>query len=39
VYQNTPSTTQQKKFDAIWKILDDLTKKASEEISKRPVNP
>jgi hypothetical protein len=30
--------TQQKKFDAIWKKLDDLTKKASEEITKRPVN-
>jgi hypothetical protein len=31
--------TQQKKFDAIWKKLDYLTKKASEEIAKRPVNP
>jgi hypothetical protein len=31
--------TQQKKFDAIWKKLDDLTKKALEEIAKRPVNP
>jgi hypothetical protein len=31
--------TQQKKFNAIWKKLDDLTKKASEEIAKRPVNP
>jgi hypothetical protein len=31
--------SQQKKFDAIWKKLDDLTKKASEEIAKRPVNP
>jgi hypothetical protein len=30
--------TQQKKFDSIWKKLDDLTKKASEEIAKRPVN-
>jgi hypothetical protein len=31
--------TQQKKFDAIWKKLDDLTKKASDEIAKRLVNP
>jgi hypothetical protein len=30
--------TQHKKFDAIWKKLYDLTKKASEEIAKRPVN-
>jgi hypothetical protein len=30
---------QQKKFDAICKKLDELTKKASEEIAKRPVNP
>jgi hypothetical protein len=30
---------QQKKYDAIWKKLDDLTKKASEGIAKRPVNP
>jgi hypothetical protein len=31
--------TQQKKFDAIRKKLDELTNKASEEIAKRPVNP
>jgi hypothetical protein len=31
--------TQQKKFNAIWKKLDDLTKKVSKEIAKRPVNP
>jgi hypothetical protein len=31
--------THMKKFDAIWKTLDELTKKASEEIAKRPVNP
>jgi hypothetical protein len=30
---------QQKKFEVIWKKLDELTKKASEEIAKRPVNP
>jgi hypothetical protein len=30
--------TQQKKFDAIWKKLDDLTKTASEELAKRLVN-
>jgi hypothetical protein len=31
--------TQQKKFDAIWKKLDELRKKAPEEIAKRLVNP
>jgi hypothetical protein len=31
--------TQQKKFDAIWKKLDELTKKTSEDIAKRPMNP
>jgi hypothetical protein len=31
--------TQQKKFDAIRKKLDELTNKASEEIAKRPMNP
>jgi hypothetical protein len=31
--------TQQKKFDSIWKKLDELTKKASEEIGKRLVIP
>jgi hypothetical protein len=31
--------TQQKKFEAIWKKLDDPTKKASKEIAKRLVNP
>jgi hypothetical protein len=30
---------EQKKFGAIWKKLDELTKKTSEEIAKRPVNP
>jgi hypothetical protein len=30
---------QQKKFDVIWKKLDELTKKASKEMVKRPVNP
>jgi hypothetical protein len=30
---------QHKKFDTIWKKLDELTKKALEEIAKRPVNP
>jgi hypothetical protein len=31
--------TQQNKFDAIWKKLGDLTKKALEELAKRLVNP
>jgi hypothetical protein len=31
--------TQQKKFDVIWKKLDGLTKKVSEEIAKSLVNP
>jgi hypothetical protein len=31
--------TQQEKFDAIWKKLDDLTKKASKVLAKRLVNP
>jgi hypothetical protein len=39
LFERLCEQTQQKKFYAIWKKLDDLTKKASEEIAKRPVNP
>jgi hypothetical protein len=39
LFERLCEQSQQKKFDAIWKKLDDLTKKASEEIAKRPVNP
>jgi hypothetical protein len=30
-------TNQEKKFYDLWQKLDDLTKKASEEIAKKPV--
>ena len=30
---------QERKFNEIWKKLDELTKKASEEFAKKPVNP
>ena len=30
---------QQRKFDEIWNKLDDLTKKASYELAKKPVSP
>ena len=30
---------QQRKFDEIWNKLDDLTKKASDELAKKPVSP
>ena len=30
--------SQQRKFDEIWKKLDDLTKKTSHELAKRLVN-
>jgi hypothetical protein len=39
LFERLCEKTQQKKFDAIWKKLDGLTKKASEEIAKRPLNP
>jgi hypothetical protein len=39
LFERLCEQTQQKKFDAILKKLDELTKKASEEIAKRPVNP
>jgi hypothetical protein len=31
-------TNQEKKFYDLWQKLDDLTKKASEEIAKKPVS-
>jgi hypothetical protein len=39
LFESLCEQNQQKKFDAIWKKLDELTKKESEEITKRPVNP
>jgi hypothetical protein len=39
LFERLCEQNQQKKFDAIWKKLDELTKKASEEIAKRLVNP
>jgi hypothetical protein len=39
LFERLCEQTQQKKFDAIWKKLDDMTKKASEEIAKGSVNP
>jgi hypothetical protein len=39
LFERLCEQTQQKKFDAVWKKLDDLTKKASEKIAKRPMNP
>jgi hypothetical protein len=33
------SQNHERKFNEIWEKLDDLTKKASEEIAKKPVNP
>jgi hypothetical protein len=32
------STNQEKTFFDLWQKLDDLTKKASEEIAKKPVS-
>jgi transposase len=39
LFERLCQQNQQKKFDSIWKKLDELTKKASEEIAKRPVDP
>jgi hypothetical protein len=39
LFERLCEQTQQKKFDAIWKKLDEMTKKALEEIAKRLVNP
>jgi hypothetical protein len=39
LFERLSKQNQQKKFNAIWKKLDELTNKASEEIAKRLVDP
>jgi hypothetical protein len=39
LFERLCEQTRQKKFDVIWKKLDELTKKASKEIAKMSVNP
>ena len=39
LFERLCEQTQQRKFDEMWKKLDDLTKKASEELAKKQVNP
>jgi hypothetical protein len=39
LFKRLCSQNQERKFNEIWKKLDELTKKASEEIAKKPVNP
>ena len=39
LFERLCEQTQQRKFDEIWHKLDDLTRKASTELAKRPVNP
>ena len=39
LFERLCEQNQLRKFEEIWKKLDDLTKKASEELAKRPVNP
>jgi hypothetical protein len=38
LFKRLCSTNQEKKFYDLWKKLDDLTKKASEEMAKKPVS-
>jgi hypothetical protein len=38
LFKHLCSTNQEKKFFDLWQKLDDLTKKASEEIAKKPVS-
>jgi hypothetical protein len=38
LFKHLCSTNQEKKFYDLWQKLDDLTKKASEEIAKKPVS-
>jgi hypothetical protein len=38
LYKRLCGTKQEKKFFDLWQKLDDLTKKASEEIAKKPVS-
>ena len=39
LFERLCEQNQSRKFEEIWKKLDDLTKKASEELAKRLVNP
>ena len=39
LFEQLCEQTQQRKFDEMWKKLDHLTKKASEELAKKSVNP
>jgi hypothetical protein len=39
LFKRLCSQNQKSKFNEIWKKLDELTKKASEEIAKKPINP
>jgi hypothetical protein len=39
LFKRLYSQNQERKFNEIWNKLDDLTKKASEEIAKKPANP
>jgi hypothetical protein len=38
LFKRLCSTNQEKKFYNLWQKLDDLAKKASKEISKKPVS-
>jgi hypothetical protein len=38
LFKHLCSTNQEKKFYELWQKLDDLTKKASEEIAKKPIS-
>jgi transposase-like protein len=38
LFKRLCSTNQEKKFYDLWQKLDDLTKKATEEIAKKPVS-
>jgi hypothetical protein len=38
LFKRLCSTNQEKKFYDLWQKIDDLTKKASEEIAKKPVS-
>jgi hypothetical protein len=38
LFKRLCSANQEKKFFDLWQKLDDLTKKASEEIAKQPVS-
>jgi hypothetical protein len=38
LFKHLCSTNQEKRFYELWQKLDDLTKKASEEIAKKPIS-